>query len=1216
VGDFRPAGVGTARAAVATADASGLDVTVYDPPQAFSTRPWTALPAKDRRIPADQLLGTPLFVAAGNLLGGKGDPDLLLVLLKTGETGLAVAWVKPPLGENESATLVRRERLTTDAEADRITGFAVGDFWGSGEDALALAESLDGATFLRFLRWGREVSPSACFVKVVNDASAELPPLVPGGLAAADPFQDGFDLLVLAPADPAAPLQLRSAPSRQLSLPPDPGPVYTGRALSRMPLPGFGRDVSAVGCTATLENLRSPAGAPLPLAAGQLFGYVRADLTPELRAATPLEERPDAEICFVHRVNTPSLTEGAPQFGWPAFGEETSWQVVLRNNGTSQLPAGTRVRVWRCAERPNADLTGAPPDEEWQWEAMPALDPEKPRYFVRTVKGPWPWKLRDCPGGRWKRLDMEVTGERWMIVSIDNPADACERNNRLEVPWHGVTLHPLLRTAKSLADRRPSVPGDPPSREYLLRKLADAVSAAWSRSGDAENRDALVRVFFDGYETGWVSDLPEKDRDARWKDLRAKYEGTRELDAHEGVGQTWERFGWKDGTGELRETGRFYHPIGDLTGGAVSPSVTGLTPMGNSLPVQIASSYWGPDTFSTGHAMAGTPAAEFVRRFLAGTRGTSCEAWWELAPDRVSIRVLDRAGKPVPDATVSVYGLGRSAPIRTGKTDASGKFDTGHAPEGSAPDLFGRKRWKKGLPAEAGVIVTVSAGDCHDAVLLGGNSTEAHGRYALFHHAMVNEQEWIFDVALNWAPGAPAADFTLEAPVQGTAVELRAVAAGARTWRVWRRQEPSWHRALVGEYPSSDGSLLLPLDLTTPDSWGKDRRRVRFEVTSVVDGVESGSRSIYVTAVLNALGLARWTEEQFAVSAQGGTADPYALVTRLTSPERELLAHPRSGRTARKILRMPSKPSRAFVTLKASDSEPPVFLEMLDTDASGAWAPRYDLGGTRGRRGNVKELRVKDGKQLGELNVGDFVTWNGRSARVSSIRLDAVTLEKPIFDMTTDVVQVTFTRAPGMAGDRAPSRELRDPRALLAVTVKDREYLVVCDTGNERFVVWDDTTKYICGYGGPKFRPCGLAADPRDPRVFFVVDRRADRKSHVLRFTFNGQGLEKDHTWNVDVGDWEGDEQGLACRPMRDEHDRVQLAVTDGSGGRILLFTVTPDRLVPNGDIAAVTGPHAGPDSLRNPIDCLFVPKDREFRIFAVDGRDRIVEAGAAVKGK
>ncbi|MBI2923241.1 MAG: hypothetical protein HYY18_19470 [Planctomycetes bacterium] len=1208
-GDFRPGPVGKAYLAVVTAAAGGLDLTVYDPPEVFSTRTWTPLPAKSRAIPAEKFKGTPMFVTAGNLMSTAS--DRIVVLSRTGDEGdaaLWVNWITPPMGPTEAAELTGAEPLNLEVDPAKVRGFAVGDFWGTGTDAICVAVDIDGYTLLRFYRWGAEVSPKACFVKVVDDASGDIPLLAPGGLAAGDFTKDGFDALVLAFDDPALPLELRVAPLREASAKPDPGPAYDGRAPSRQPLPGFGRDCSAPAMKASPEGFQARKKGPVAMAAGPLFGYVRCELTTAVREANAVDERPDAEISFVHRALTPLLTEGAPNYGWPLKGEPVTWQIVMKNNGARQIPGGATLKVWLCADRPNPDaLPGAKPDAEYHVELMPPFE-EMPKYVIQSVQAPWPYGLEDCPGAKWKRLDLSVTGEKWLVAVLEPEGDANERNNRIEVAWHGLPMHPSFRSLKSLTDRRPTVAGDPASKEYLARKLADAVTCLWERSGGAKNEDVLVRVFFDGYDLGWPDDAPEKDKAARWKALQERYESCRQMDLWWGENQKWERFGWKDGEGELRETARAFCPVGDRAAYAVTPVRTGVAAQGDGRPVQFATSCWGPDLFATGHAVFGAPAAEFVRRFTQGARGVKWDGWWEMAPDKVYVRVLDREGNPVPDATVSVFACGKGAPLRTGKSLPDGKFDTGHPNDSPATDLFNRKHYKAGLLAETGAVITVTIGDRHEAFLLGMDEPAAHGRYALFWHSLLDDREWVYDVRLNWKAGAPPADFTVEAAVQGSMVEMALKGPPGRTYRVYRRWEPAWIRTLAGEYPCSVDSLTIPLDLSAPDSWGKNRERALYEITAVVDGLESQAKSVSVFAVRNALGLSQHSPGRLLLANNNGKADPYGEILDGLTPERELLTSGKPGHTARRFARSAAKPSRLFATLKASDSDPPVFFEILDCPPGGIHATAYDLGSLTAKRASVKEFRVRDARQLGELNVGDLVTSNGKSSRVAAIRAECVTLEKPLFDLTADTVAVAFTRLVGFAGSDHGARELRDPRGVIVLKVADREFLAIADTGNGRVVIWDETTRYVTGYGGDKFRPCGLGIDPRDPRVFFVVDRRTDRKSHVLRLTFNGRTIERDHNWNLDAGDWENDEIGIAVTPANDENDRVRVAVTDGEKGRVFTFIVTPDRLVHDPEITEVLGTHAGPQALAAPLDCAFVTANGGVRLFAVDARDRVVE--------
>jgi hypothetical protein len=1231
-GDFKPQPVGKAYVVIATADAGGLSITAYEPPEVFANRPWAALPAKNRLIPAEKLGGTVEHIAAGNLYGNRGEADGLCVLIRSGEGETAnwfVGQVRVPMDENGEAELTRREPLPVKADPSFVAGFAVGDFWGTGEDSICFPVGGDGTTQLKFLRWGREVSPGACFVKVVDDIAMDVPPLATGGICAADYLKDGFDAITLVPADPELPIEVRVAPAREPGKGREPGPFYNGHMPSRQAFPGFGGYQSIVSMHGRPEGLAKRKEGPLPIAGGPVFGYVRTTLDSMTRAKNVADERADAGIVCAHRINPWNVGEEAPHYGWPLQGEETSWQIVVKNNGKHEVPGGGKLRVWLCAESANADLTGAKPDLELLVEKISGEDPGKPDYKIFTVKGPWPWDLENCPGEKWKRLNLGTVGERWLIASLESPGDVNERDNRLEVPWHGLPYHPILRDWNNLRDTRVMVPGDPPGLEYLMRKTADAVNATWARAGGAWNDDAGIRIFLDGFDVGWPDDVPEKDKERTWRAFREKYEGLRQLESH--WGGEWERLDWvgpekpedkktvkdpsKATADELKEVAKLFHPLTGIDEGKLSPATTGLAQLGDGRPVQLTSRYWTADILTTGHRVAGVPAAEYARRYMQGVRGVKPPKWSEMAPDKVVVRVLDREGNPVSGASVTLWPYGKTAALRSGTTDSGGRWDTGHPFGPAARDAFDRKHWADGMQADPAEIVIVTMGFHSEAFVLGADDLGAHSRLALFLHSMIDPKEWVTDVRLNWHKSAPAPDFLVDAPVQGTMAELQVNGTPGRKYRLYRRWEPAWIRTLIGEYPTGDGKVVVPLELTAPDSWGKGRFRATYEVTCIgADGVESLPRFVSASAIQNALGLSLTASDKLSVAAGNGDADPFGFELKYptTTLHRELLLSTFKEHSARKIVRSTLHPLRLFVALRASGELPAVCLDVLDSWQGGPYERRYDLGTANGKRGGPKEFRVRDPKQLGELNVGDICTWNTKSARVASMQRECVFLDAPIFDMDVDMVSVQMTRAPGRMGENSVARELRDPRSLMILPV-GKEHLAIADTGNERIVIWDDTTKFVTYYGGERFRPCALGLDPRDSKVFFVVDRRADRKSFLLRLTFSGKTIERDHKWGVDVGDWNGEEQGLAVRRLYDELDRVQLAVTDAEKGRVLLFTVMPDHLVPNGVVRIVKGMHAGPLALQAPSDCIFVPGEKNAaRLFLVDGKERVVEGGAS----
>lgn len=1198
VGDFWPSAFGTAYLAVIEQNGQKAVVKILAPPQVFSTSAWPIVGSAMLDIP--KVAGT----AAGDVLGqGR---DQLLVLSDDGTISIVSA---PPDPLGEDWTVDKRLKLPSHG---LIKGFCVGDFWGEHRARIAIATQTGKRTEIRFYR----VNGDALTLEA-TDAAADLPRLAPHGLTAGDYVKDGFAALTLAPLNPESAIQLRVAPARNAKEAHNPGFIYNGRALSRQWLPGAGGSSSKITMTARFGNPDNdfqqvrPKATLRPevvgMAAGSLFGYVHTDLTTAVRNANEVSPKPDAEIAFCHRFPQYSLTAGAPNYGWPSYGEDMGYEINIKNNGRTAIPAGTAtLKVWLNTPFRNADTNGTtwdkpdfviPIDED-----LPAFDPDNPTYLVKKVTTKWPYSLIPSgPGATWKKLNLAEVGERWLVAVLDVPGEDNPRNNRFEAALHAHTLHPIWRSNHSLADRTPTVGGDPASKENLSCKLADAITCMWERSGTTANEDVLQRVYFDGYEVGWPGDLPEPAKSQKWKAIQDKYEGWRELDAWYGENQGWERFNWADGAAELHEAGHLFHPLGDLYQYAVSPTTTGTATMADGTPAQIATYCWGPDSFSTNTAMIGPPACEMLRRIVVGARNGTPEAWWELAPDKIWIRVLDRKRKPVPGAKVALWPLGDHKPAESGVTGKDGRWDTGLPKGTSRIDRFGVKHYDR-ISNEMSFVVTVGLPGYQQSAVLGQDTIASHGRHTIMYHSFIDPAGWTWDMRTNYEASAPKPAFTVNAAVQGSTVELGVSGKTGATYKVYRRWEPAYLRTLVGLFKADAPLLKIFQNMTAADSHRAGRFRATYEVTQSFGKRESLPVAVQVTGLNNLKGVTTTTKDTLIVAANSGIANPFGILCNGTTPYQELFYHYRFGHTANKIVPSIVTPGRYYATLFSSDMRPDYRFDIIDPPkGNGGYDVRNDIGGFEAVSASGNTITVGNPTAVVRIHPGDGVSGPAGAATVTAIDGATLTTDKPIFGESGGRLWFSATRLAGRPGDRADLRELKDARGLAAMTVGGKEYVVIADTGNSRVTIWDSETAYVTHVDIPGGAPAAVAADPSGAGRFFVLDRRADGQSLIHRYAFDRAAITEITGWpqRVGVSDSPG-EMGLAVIG-------TSLAVTDGARGSVLEYAFTDSGLEPGALYTKPIGTFAGPAMLIHPTDVAYASVGTKPALYAVDGGNRMV---------
>lgn len=551
VGNFWPSDPGKEYLVLVSQSGTTVTLRVLDAPECFKVGQWTLKSTGTVTVSS----GSVVAAATGDLASlGK---DQLLLLVQDGAT-LKVLILTPPTTSTGTTWTISRQG-TLPSVTGSYLGFACGDFWNEDKDRIALATSVGGATRLAFYSFSTSTNT---FSLITTDAAGDLPVLAQNGLTAGDYVKDGFDVLTLLPSEPASLFQLRVAPAKSPSDPYNPGPWYTGKAISRQLLPGNGGGASQIVMTGTFGD----SGAlPTALGVGRVFGYlINIPTTPQ--AVSPAR---DAEIVFTHR--TPLKGERSANYGWPYKDETVTWDINLKNNGPMTIPKGAvTLKVWINTPYRNADTNPATcgnPDYTIPVGVdIPAFNPIIPSYTVYPVTCAWPYDLVPTePGSSYMRLNLYELGERWLVISMDCTGDTIVRNNRYEAMLGAQTFHPSFTTdpgMNSLADHRgPGIPGDPSSYEYIYRKLADAEVCMFERSGTTANEDVLQRPYFDGYEMG----IPDLGQGQGWEYVTTNYEGWRSQNhSRADLNQGWVRFTWDDGGAELHEVGHLYTPLGDL----------------------------------------------------------------------------------------------------------------------------------------------------------------------------------------------------------------------------------------------------------------------------------------------------------------------------------------------------------------------------------------------------------------------------------------------------------------------------------------------------------------------------------------------------------------------------------------------------------------------------------------------------------------------------
>ncbi len=1254
-----------------------------------------------------------LATAAGDILGLGRDQLIVLAVSPSGKASLGVyappawpdgdAWtLRTLLGLNELAEL-------EPALASVPTALAAGDFWGTGRDALLLGfgprQVYVTLTEGKRLSLGRN-QPKFTLAKPTIQTQADWPAGHGSGgpVVACDFLKDGFAYLATV---------VRDAPEMRFSVAPKQAERYkTAWVRPDETFAGAKLSGQEQGQTRAIMAGQRPAGGRIVAAGGgRVFGYISMDVDErkeKLWKPWQFHGDDDVEISFAHR--TPVYRLGVPKewqdgdwpwepdehFGWPHEGEEVTYEVHIKNNGRAAIPAGkVTLRAWVDAAERNADVVrgikgargqGSEGEEAGRSGAdftftidqpIPPFDPANPKYAVVPVKLKWPFALEQPDGWTWKRINVREIGERWLILRVEYEGDENERNDRYELALNSLLFRPVLRydvdapphptpegiegkperKINTLAWRAPVVAGDPESKEYYGRKLADAVQCMWERSRTSDGQDVWQRIAFDSYrlyDPQGRNGLKPLNRADDW----SFYEGPRENEHWLGLWGDYERFDAADGGAELHETGHLFHRIGDLYHYFIFPTGQRDIRLADGEPVQMYTYAWGLDSYCSGHAIIGEATCD-LHRYIEGARYGLGWAWHKMLPERIRVRVLDRDGAPVPDAKLSLWLYPGGKLHSQGVTGPDGTWDPGlpggiegardRGSEGARYRVFepfNLKQWEGPALDALAQIFTVELPGYSDFMIWGAEDTHAHSRYTLMHESLRSRAGWTWDFKTLYKAGAPAPRAAVTAAVQGRHVTISMNSPErAAEYRVYRRWEPTYaFERLVDRDPAGH----FADDLGAADWFTGGRYRAAYYVTEILpDSTESLPRRVYAIALEHVNSVCDTGDGRLLVSTNCGKAEPFGVLCRGTTPAEEFVKHFRFGHTAAKIVAARAFwPQRCYATLVASDlPDSERFFDLIQFDKPDRHEGHHPVVQT------IADCEVAafsaaapftvtirpDADARAAINVGDWAATEEVSARIIATSESArerderkpwtepitLTLDKPLFAAgPKEGLHLRIEFGGGTPGGSGELRELRNPRGLATIRGDGgHEHIVIADTGNGRVVVWDRFTAFIAQWrpeDGSAFYPAAVAHSTRSENECYVLDRHADRSSRVFRLKLAGRKIAPvGQPLPVPVGDAQaGPEIGLAVWDTRDS-DIVEMAVTDGERGSVLWYRLPAGseewHRLPGGstepveELRAALGTFAGDAQLTNPTDVAFTSENGELRLYAVDGHNRIV---------
>ncbi len=1232
VGDFWPAPMSEeAVVAVTRANAGALETLTYDVPDLFGPDSWPLVGRNALRLPRDAAADRVRSVAAGDVLNLGFDQLVVLLAGETaGEPDELVLFEPPPKAGQGAWRMIG---AVTPLTFSRPVDLAIANFWGQANTRIALRTprrgDADRTSYWAVRRNNLGVLEATQVAQGVLPA-ADHPPTF---FVAGDALKDGFGYLFLGDGTPGSDaVAVRVAP---VNLNDPFGAIWVEEGITFAGADLRNRSTASGQAIMTARRER-PHGRVVAADIGRVFGYI----TPDAAERRALLEKdwtaaggPDVEVAFVRRLpeyprtipeqwqEQPWPAEIDEHFGWPLAGESFEFAVYLKNNGSEPLPAeSVGIVAWVGAAQPNVDAlpdaAGAISFRTRLTEPLAPFNPEEPNYAEVRIPATWPYALEQPAGWTWRRLNLESVGERWLVVRAFHRDDRNRRNDRYEVPFHAHQLRPVVPAtdeARALSRRLPTVTGDPESYEYVVRKLADALTAVWARSPGSDTRPIPFRVSSAGVRPGQPVTLT---------DDRVRYDATPELGLDFGLTSNFLRFNRADGGGLLNSVAAQLRTNTRVEGAVIVPSWTRRIPLSDEQVVQAHTWYWGRgnggDPYTRWHA-----ALIDLDRRLLGVRYGGTWPWRRLLPPALDIVLQTRDGQPIPAAEVVLWRCDPHAveAVLSGTTDADGRWPPG-IPRGESYRFDPFDLPLRSDPAVEGsaVILTYAVGEHRDFAVLGSNSSAAHSAYALFAAAVRDSGGYTWTVDSLYRPDAPPPTFDVSSATIGRRALFAVAGERNKRYRLYRRWPPTYRFEQIAETRATGQTQVRFEDALDAADWvGADRHRALYYITELDGGGESNPRRIVASAIANAGGLSRTPDENLLLGVNATNAQPFLLLLDGVTPLVELANHPVAALRPIKAVMSTKHNGRVYALHEAEADPLQRYFTLVTTggDTSAARPPVIDNLLTAEVTQLTSEL--PQALTLGEtpgarrpVLVGDFASETGSptpASRVVAVDGATIRVETRLFDqMLTARRRVTVRSGAGVRGSDAARRELREPRDLAVLAFRDDEYVAIADTGNNRIVVWDAATRFVTSWDVPAGALTAVAAHPREPGTLFALARGANGQSDVHELTFDGRRLSpaRGSPAPINVSSKSNvRELGLdvAFDPRRRE---LVAAVTDASQQRVV-------ELARGGYRWRVIATHTTPletpgaeRTLGQPRDVAYRLQDGQLELYVLDGTDRV----------
>jgi hypothetical protein len=271
--------------------------------------------------------------------------------------------------------------------------------------------------------------------------------------------------------------------------------------------------------------------------------------------------------------------------------------------------------------------------------------------------------------------------------------------------------------------------------------------------------------------------------------------------------------------------------------------------MADGTPVQMYTYAWGRDSYCDGQAIIGEGASD-LHRYIEGVRYGLGWPWHRMLPEKVYVRVLDRDGEPIPGADLKWWycSPGDAHEEGAGTTGDDGRWLT-NMTKGRRYifDPFNIPlRDSRAYDAIAHVF-TVDVNGYSDFGIIGADDTDAHSRYTLMAKSITHREGWTWDFHTLYKAGAPKPSFGVVSGVRGRGIVLNVDSKKGRTYRLYRRWEPTYTYKKIAEKVADSDTLSFEDDMEAEDWFGGNRFRAVYYVTEVSDGAESLPQRIFAT---------------------------------------------------------------------------------------------------------------------------------------------------------------------------------------------------------------------------------------------------------------------------------------------------------------------------------------------------------------------------------